>query len=80
MTTRRIADLRAGNYAGTIERAVPNGRLVELRRNELPDGGFVTLYSDITEHREFDDRPARGQRPGRGRHQVDVALRRNRVA
>ncbi len=24
---------------------------VELRRNRLPDGGFVTLYADITEHK-----------------------------
>ena len=50
--TRRIADLRAGNYADTIERALPDGRVVELRRNRLPDGGYVTLYTDITERRE----------------------------
>ena len=78
--TRRIADLRSGNYADVIERALPDGRVVELRRNRLPDGGYVTLYTDITERREVDERPARGQRPGRGRHQVDVALRRDRVA
>ena len=50
--TRRIADLRAGNYADTIEHALPDGRVVELRRNRLPDGGYVTLYTDITEQRE----------------------------
>ena len=49
---RRIADLRAGNYADTIERTRPDGRVVELRRNRLPDGGFVTLYTDITARRE----------------------------
>ena len=50
--TRRIADLRSGNYADVIERALPDGRVVELRRNRLPDGGYVTLYTDITERRE----------------------------
>lgn len=49
---RRIAALRAGNYADTFERALPNGRMVELRRNKLPDGGYVTLYTDITERRD----------------------------
>jgi signal transduction histidine kinase/DNA-binding response OmpR family regulator len=50
--TRRVAELRAGNYANTLERTRPDGRVVELRRNRLPDGGFVTLYTDITERRE----------------------------
>ena len=49
---RRMATLRAGTYPRAIERAAPDGRVVELRRNGLPDGGFVTLYSDITAHRE----------------------------
>jgi signal transduction histidine kinase/ActR/RegA family two-component response regulator len=44
--------LRAGTYPSAIERTAPDGRVVELRRNALPDGGFVTLYSDITAHRE----------------------------
>jgi signal transduction histidine kinase len=47
---RRMATLRAGR-AGTTERATPDGRFLQLRRNRLPDGGFVTLYSDITEHK-----------------------------
>jgi signal transduction histidine kinase/DNA-binding NarL/FixJ family response regulator len=46
--TRRIAALRAGNYASTVEHKRPDGRAVELRRNRLPNGGFVTLYTDIT--------------------------------
>jgi signal transduction histidine kinase/DNA-binding response OmpR family regulator len=49
---RRVEILRSGSYPGTIERTRPDGRVVELRRNRLPDGGFVTLYSDITAHRE----------------------------
>ncbi len=49
---RRMDILRSGTYPRTIERMAPDGRVVELRRNGLPDGGFVTLYSDITAHRE----------------------------
>lgn len=49
---RRIAILRAGTYPSTLERSGPDGRVVELRRNRLPDGGFVTLYIDVTERRE----------------------------
>ncbi|MEJ0017067.1 MAG: PAS-domain containing protein [Acetobacteraceae bacterium] len=49
---RRVAALRAGNFAETSERTRPDGRVVELRRNRLPDGGFVTLFTDITAHRE----------------------------
>jgi signal transduction histidine kinase len=50
--SRRVAALRAGDYATTVERTRPDGRVVELRRNRLPDGGFVTLYTDITARRE----------------------------
>ena len=46
--TQRIAALRAGNYASTVEHRRPDGRAVELRRNPLPNGGFVMLYADIT--------------------------------
>lgn len=45
---RRIAHLRSGDVGGTTERERPDGTIVELRRNRLPEGGFVTLYVDIT--------------------------------
>jgi len=58
---RRMARLRAGRFGTTI-RARPDGRTMELRRNRLPDGGFVTLYSDITDRQRAEDalREARG--------------------
>jgi len=34
-----------------IERTRPNGQVVEVRRNAVPDGGFVLIYSDITERK-----------------------------
>ncbi len=46
--TRRMASLRTGRNASMVQRRRPNGRVLELRRNPLPGGGFVTLYSDIT--------------------------------
>jgi diguanylate cyclase (GGDEF)-like protein/PAS domain S-box-containing protein len=34
-----------------FERTSPDGTAIEIRRHPLPDGGFVTLYSDITERK-----------------------------
>jgi two-component system, NtrC family, sensor kinase len=34
-----------------IERTRPDGRVIEVRRNSVPDGGFVLIYSDITERK-----------------------------
>ena len=49
---RRIARLKVGTPNGVIERARPNGHILEMRRSPLPNGGFVTLYSDITERKK----------------------------
>jgi signal transduction histidine kinase len=54
--TRRIGMLRTGNNAGIVQRQRPNGRVLELRRNPLPGGGFVTLYTDITERLAMEQR------------------------
>jgi diguanylate cyclase (GGDEF)-like protein/PAS domain S-box-containing protein len=34
------------------ERARPNGVVLEIRGTPLPDGGFVTIYTDITERKQ----------------------------
>jgi PAS domain S-box-containing protein len=34
-----------------FERTRPDGRVVEVRRNAMPEGGFVLIYSDITERK-----------------------------
>ena len=44
----RMAQVRARASMGVSERYKPDGRIIELRRTALPDGGFVTLYTDIT--------------------------------
>ena len=52
-STRRLAH-RHGAYATrnyAFERTRPDGRVIEIRRNPVPDGGFVLIYSDITERK-----------------------------
>ncbi|MDE2517461.1 MAG: PAS-domain containing protein [Rhodospirillales bacterium] len=52
---RRINLLRAGSHRGVMERTRPDGRVLELRRNPLPDGGFVTLFTDITARKQAEE-------------------------
>ncbi|MFH5923090.1 PAS-domain containing protein [Roseomonas xinghualingensis] len=60
--TRRMALLRTGGSASTIERRRPNGRVLELRRNPLPEGGFVTLYTDVTVRRQAEEQLRQAQK------------------
>ena len=52
---RRVAALRKQPASDTIERRRPDGRTIELRRDVLPDGGFVTLYRDITARKQAEN-------------------------
>jgi PAS domain S-box-containing protein len=38
-----------------LERTRPDGRVIEVRRNPVPDGGFVMIYSDITERKQAEE-------------------------
>ncbi|HEX3864453.1 MAG TPA: PAS-domain containing protein [Stellaceae bacterium] len=38
-----------------IERIVPSGRILQIRRRAMPDGGVVSLYSDITERKAAEE-------------------------
>jgi signal transduction histidine kinase/response regulator of citrate/malate metabolism len=49
---RRVAAIRASHFHGVKERRRPDGRVIELRRRMLPDGGFVTLYIDVTARKQ----------------------------
>lgn len=44
---RRLDHLRSGG-AHMHERELPNGTVLEIRGNPMPDGGFVTSFADIT--------------------------------
>jgi signal transduction histidine kinase/ActR/RegA family two-component response regulator len=46
---RRLADDPHGDY--TYERTRPNGTVLEVRTQSLPDGAFVRTYTDITERK-----------------------------
>jgi PAS domain S-box-containing protein len=37
------------------ERTLPDGRVIEIRRNPVPDGGFVLIFSDITERKRSEE-------------------------
>jgi signal transduction histidine kinase/CheY-like chemotaxis protein len=58
---RRMVLLRAGATMGTLERPRPTGRQLEIRRNSLPGGGFVTLYTDVTARHQTEERLRQAQ-------------------
>lgn len=37
------------------DRKRPNGRIIELYRNPVPDGGSVTIYRDVTDRRKIEE-------------------------
>ncbi len=39
----------------SFERTRPDGTVVEVRHNPMPDGGFVLIYSDITERKRSEE-------------------------
>ncbi len=60
-TARRVAQL-SETTASVTERRRADGRILELRRNPVPGGGFVMLYADITDRRNAQARLADQQR------------------
>jgi len=51
---KRLAFMRAGSVH-TSERRRSDGRVIELRGQPLPDGGFVTTFSDVTSHKRQEE-------------------------
>jgi len=49
---RRLAWLRQGS-PHRLQRRMPNGRVIDIRGNTMPNGGFVTTFVDVTDYREM---------------------------
>jgi len=47
---RRLQWLREGS-GYRLERTLPDGKVIDIRGNPMPNGGFVTTYIDITDYR-----------------------------
>ena len=50
---KRIAYMRAGS-PHVSQRMLSNGRVLELRGQPLPGGGYVTSYSDVTDYKRVE--------------------------
>jgi len=48
----RVTEHVEEQYA--IERTRPDGTVIEIRHNPVPGGGFVSIYSDVTERKHFE--------------------------
>jgi Na+/proline symporter/signal transduction histidine kinase/ActR/RegA family two-component response regulator len=51
---KRVAYMRA-HSPHTSERRRPDGRVIELRGQPLPEGGFVTAFNDVTGHKRTEE-------------------------
>jgi len=49
---KRLNWLKDGNLH-RLERTLPNGKVVDIHGNPLPNGGFVTTFTDITDYRDI---------------------------
>ena len=53
----------------TKERATPNGRILQIRRNAMPDGAVVSVYEDVTEIRAGERRLLQARRQAEAANQ-----------
>ena len=51
---KRLKYMRAGS-AYSYQSTFPGGKVIEIRGQPMPDGGFVTTYTDITEFKSVEN-------------------------
>ncbi|MDO5609319.1 MAG: PAS-domain containing protein [Pseudomonadota bacterium] len=56
---RRLAHMRAGT-PHLSERVLPDGRIIQIRGNPMPGGGFVATFTDVTDFRQAEAELKRG--------------------
>jgi signal transduction histidine kinase/Na+/proline symporter len=49
---KRLEWLREGN-PHRLERTLPNGKVIDIRGNPLPQGGFVTTYIEVSDYHDL---------------------------
>jgi PAS domain S-box-containing protein len=54
--TAQIVERARHAVAHCFERTRPDGTVLEIRGTPMPDGGFVTYYSDITERKRAEEK------------------------
>ena len=64
---RHLAGLLDPAHPAISLRTRPNGTVIESRRTRLPDGGLVTLYTDVTARKQAEDAHSRA------REQAEIA-------
>jgi PAS domain S-box-containing protein len=47
--------IRSRQERRVFERPRPNGSVVEVRHNPLPEGGLILIYTDITERKRYEE-------------------------
>src|SRR5437764_3403971 len=50
---KRLRERIGDHYS--FERTRPDGKVIEIRNNPMPDGGVVVIYSDITERKRSEE-------------------------
>jgi PAS domain S-box-containing protein len=81
---KRLTHMRAGT-AYVIQRARRNGRVYEIRGQAMPDGGYVSTYTDITEYKRteqalLETKLTLEQRVSERTRALETALEAQRVA
>src|SRR3954470_3598229 len=56
---RRISDRMGQQWSS--ERTRPDGHVIEVRNNPVPGGGFVLIYSDISERKQAEEEVRRAR-------------------
>src|SRR5204863_7052990 len=50
---KRLRERIGDHYS--FERTRPDGKVIEVRNNPMPNGGIVVIYSDITERKRSEE-------------------------